>query len=117
MSTQRIDDTWLWRPAKAILCRSRDFGKELIIALQQFCLQVRSDAFLSNGRDRRQLESDPMTSLEVVRARFAHNEGLPFADILTEASIREVLDDHNVTLSGPSVQPGYDHLGISESGT
>jgi hypothetical protein len=58
---------------------------------------VRADAFLSNGRDRRQLESDPMTSLEAVRARFARNEGLPFADILTEVSIREVLDAHNVT--------------------
>ena len=33
----------------------------------------------------------------MVRARFARNEGLPFADILTEASIREVLDAHNVT--------------------
>jgi hypothetical protein len=34
--------------------------------------------------------------LEAVRARFARNEGLPFADILTEASIREVLNDHGV---------------------
>ena len=31
-----------------------------------------------------------------MRARFARNEGLPFADILTEASIRKVLDDHGV---------------------
>ena len=37
-----------------------------------------------------------MTSLDAVRARFARNEGLPFADILTEASIREVLNDHGV---------------------
>ena len=37
-----------------------------------------------------------MASLEEVRARFARNEGLPFADILTEASIREVLNDHGV---------------------
>jgi len=37
-----------------------------------------------------------MTSLDAVRARFARNQGLPFADILTEASIREVLIDHGV---------------------
>ena len=37
-----------------------------------------------------------MSSLDAVRARFAHNEGLPFADILTEASIREVLNEHGV---------------------
>ena len=38
-----------------------------------------------------------MSSLEAVRARFAHNEGLPFANILTEASIRNVLNEHGVT--------------------
>ena len=37
-----------------------------------------------------------MTCLDAVRARFARNEGLPFADILTGASIREVLNDHGV---------------------
>jgi hypothetical protein len=37
-----------------------------------------------------------MSSLDAVRARFARNEGLPFADILTKASIREVLNDHGV---------------------
>src|SRR5215469_4867111 len=37
-----------------------------------------------------------MTSLEAVRARFARNQGLPFADVLTEASIRGVLDEHGV---------------------
>jgi len=37
-----------------------------------------------------------MTSLDAVRARFAHNEGLPFADILTEASIQDVLNQHGV---------------------
>ena len=37
-----------------------------------------------------------MTSLDAVRARFARNQGLPFADILTDASIREVLNDHGV---------------------
>ena len=37
-----------------------------------------------------------MTSLDAVRARFARNHGLPFTDILTEASIREVLIDHGV---------------------
>src|SRR5215469_6688344 len=37
-----------------------------------------------------------MTSLEAVRARFARNQGLPFAEVLTEASIRGVLDEHGV---------------------
>lgn len=37
-----------------------------------------------------------MSTLDSVRARFARNEGLPFADILTEASIREVLDEYGV---------------------
>ena len=37
-----------------------------------------------------------MSSLAAVHARFARNEGLPFADILTEASIRDVLDEHGV---------------------
>jgi hypothetical protein len=37
-----------------------------------------------------------MSTLDAVRARFARNEGLPFADILTEASIRHVLNEHGV---------------------
>jgi hypothetical protein len=37
-----------------------------------------------------------MTSLEAVRARFARNEGLPFADVLTEANILDVLNDYGV---------------------
>jgi Transposase DDE domain len=37
-----------------------------------------------------------MTSLDAVRARFARNYGLPFADVLTEASIRDVLAEHGV---------------------
>ena len=37
-----------------------------------------------------------MSSLDAVRARFARNEGLPFADILTEASIRDVLNEQSV---------------------
>jgi Transposase DDE domain len=38
-----------------------------------------------------------MTNLEAVRARFARNTGLPFADVLTEASIFDVLRGHGVT--------------------
>jgi Transposase DDE domain len=38
-----------------------------------------------------------MTSLQEVRARFARNEGLPFADVLTEANTRDVLQEHGVT--------------------
>ena len=37
-----------------------------------------------------------MKRLDEVRARFARNQGLPFADVLTEASIREVLNDNGV---------------------
>jgi hypothetical protein len=37
-----------------------------------------------------------MSSLDAVRARFARNEGLPFADILTEARIRDVLNEHGI---------------------
>jgi Transposase DDE domain len=38
-----------------------------------------------------------MTNLEAVHARFARNEGLPFADVLTEASILDALNEHGVT--------------------
>src|SRR4051794_32120821 len=38
-----------------------------------------------------------MTSLDQVRARFARNEGLPFADVLTEARIHDALNEHSVT--------------------
>src|SRR5947207_336644 len=37
-----------------------------------------------------------MTSLETVRARFTSSQGLPFAEVLTEASILQVLDEHEV---------------------
>ena len=37
-----------------------------------------------------------MASLDAVRARFARNEGLPFADVLTENSIRDVLHEYGV---------------------
>jgi len=37
-----------------------------------------------------------MASLDAVRARFVRNEGLPFADVLTETSIRDVLHEHGV---------------------
>ena len=37
-----------------------------------------------------------MTGLDQLRARFARNDGLPFADVLTESRIREALDEHGV---------------------
>jgi hypothetical protein len=37
-----------------------------------------------------------MTSLPDVRARFAGNPGLPFADVLTEAAVRDALAEHGV---------------------
>ena len=37
-----------------------------------------------------------MTTLQEVRARFARDQGLPFADSLTEASILDALNEHGV---------------------
>src|SRR5580693_10379989 len=37
-----------------------------------------------------------MTNLEEVRARFARDQGLPFADTLSEHSILEALNEHGV---------------------
>jgi hypothetical protein len=37
-----------------------------------------------------------MTTLEEVRARFARDQGLPFAESLTESSIRDALNQHGV---------------------
>jgi hypothetical protein len=39
---------------------------------------------------------DFMASLQAVRARVARNEGLPFADVLTEARILDTLNEHDV---------------------
>ena len=38
-----------------------------------------------------------MTTLAEVRARFARDQGLPFADSLTELSILDALNEHGVT--------------------
>src|SRR5262245_14594259 len=40
--------------------------------------------------------ADPGTSLHRLRARFVRNDGLPFADVLTEARIHDALDEHGV---------------------
>src|SRR3954471_5447226 len=40
--------------------------------------------------------TDPRTNLDRLRARFARNDGLPFADVLTEARIHDSLDEHGV---------------------
>src|SRR5216684_2904233 len=37
-----------------------------------------------------------MTNLQAVRARFARSTGLPFANVLTEANILHVLNDHGI---------------------
>ena len=50
-----------------------------------------------------------MSSLDAVRARCACNEGLPFADILTEASIRDVLNEHGVQFRDRVFSPGRLH--------
>src|SRR3954471_22309752 len=45
----------------------------------------------------RDAEADSMARLDRLRARFARNDGLPFADVLTEARIHDALDEHGVT--------------------
>jgi Transposase DDE domain len=44
----------------------------------------------------RDAPADPRTSLHRLRARFARNDGLPFADVLTEARIQGALAEHGV---------------------
>src|SRR3954470_9513680 len=44
----------------------------------------------------RDAHADPRTSLDRLRARFVRNDGLPFADVLTESRIHEALDEHGV---------------------
>src|SRR5436190_23242212 len=44
----------------------------------------------------RDAKTDLMTRLDQMRARFSRNEGLPFADVLTEARIRDALNQHEV---------------------
>src|SRR3954451_21714675 len=41
-------------------------------------------------------QAEPRMSLDQLRARFARNDGLPFADVLTGPRIREALDEHGV---------------------
>jgi len=41
-------------------------------------------------------EAESRLSLDPLRARCVRHEGLPFADVLTEASIRDALDQHQV---------------------
>jgi hypothetical protein len=48
---------------------------------------------ISPPRDAR---ADSRTTLQQLRARFARNDGLPFADVLTEARIHQALDEHGV---------------------
>ena len=51
-------------------------------------------------------------SLDQLRARFARNDGLPFADVLTEPRIRDALDEHGVRYRDRVFDPGHDHLGL-----
>jgi hypothetical protein len=46
-----------------------------------------------------------MTNLETVRARFARNTGLPFANVLTEANILDVLNDHGIKYRDRAFNP------------
>src|SRR5579885_1422025 len=49
--------------------------------------------------------ADPKTSLDQLRARFARNDGLPFADVLTEPRIRQALDEHAVRYRDRAFDP------------
>jgi hypothetical protein len=42
------------------------------------------------------VQAEPRLNLDQLRARFARNDGLPFADVLTEARIRDALEEHGV---------------------
>ena len=42
------------------------------------------------------VQADLVISLDQLRDRFARNQGLPFADVLTEARIHHALDEHGV---------------------
>src|SRR3954453_19656924 len=53
----------------------------------------------------REAQADPRTSLDRLRARFARNDGLPFADVLTEARIHDALDEHGVTYRDREFSP------------
>src|SRR3954467_1227746 len=44
----------------------------------------------------RDAHADPRTSPDRLRARFVRNEGLPFADVLTEPRIHDALNEHGV---------------------
>src|SRR3954454_8484588 len=44
----------------------------------------------------RDSQADSMTRSDRLRARFARDDGLPFADVLTDARIRDALNDHGV---------------------
>jgi hypothetical protein len=44
----------------------------------------------------RDSQSDALMSLDRLRARFARDDGLPFADVLTEARIHDALNQHEV---------------------
>src|SRR5437763_15094452 len=46
-----------------------------------------------------------MTTLEEVRARFARDQGLPFADSLTESSILDALNQHGVQFRDRVLSP------------
>jgi hypothetical protein len=44
----------------------------------------------------RDAKAELMTRLDQLRDRFVRNEGLPFADVLTEARICDALNEHEV---------------------
>lgn len=55
-----------------------------------------------------------MTTLDAVRARFARNEGLPFADMLTEANILDVLNEYGVKYRQPLTRLRPESTGLPD---
>ena len=64
----------------------------------------------------RDAEADSMTSLEAVRARFARNQGLPFADVLDRSQHPRRPRRARRQVPRPGVQPGHHHLGLPQPG-
>ena len=59
----------------------------------------------------------PMTTLEGGScARLVRDQGLPFADSLSETSILDALNQQGSRLSRQSVRSRHDHLGLSQPG-
>ena len=60
----------------------------------------------------REARARPGTSLDRLRARFVRNDGLPFADVLTEPRIHDALVEHGVRYRDRLFNPVTTLLGL-----